>query len=275
MTKDDLLANWNEIVTDPRLTLELVEQHLQGMSRDSYLLDTYHAVASGGSSGRRGVFVRSWDAWATAFARGVRWSVRYTMRDSRAGTTQPVIAVVAAAAPTHMSGAMVQTFAAPFPPTHRFPVTMPMQEIVAGLNAVQPTQLRGYASALYELARQALAGNLRIVPTTVAPDGEPLFPEMRDTMERAWGVTVGCTYGTSEGCMTATGWKPRSPSTSREPASIVRTSACTRCLPWSGRARASWSGSCRFRRDGERSPVDLLVEDVDAWHVKVQEVDVS
>jgi hypothetical protein len=73
-----------------------------------------------------------------------------------------------------------------------------------GLNAAQPTQLRGYASSLYELARKALDGDLRIQPTTVAPDGEPLLPEMRDAMERAWGVPVGGTYGTSEGCMTAT-----------------------------------------------------------------------
>ena len=204
MTKDDLMSNWDEIVTDRRLTLELVDRHLQSITRDAYLFDTYHAVASGGSSGRRGVFVWDWDAWAIAFASGVRWSIWHTMRNSDVASRLPVIAIVAAGAPTHMSSAMSQTFAAPFPPTHRFPVTMPMKEIVAGLNAAQPTQLRGYASALHALAREALDGALRIEPTTVAPDGEPLLPEMREAMERAWGAPVGGTYGTSEACITAT-----------------------------------------------------------------------
>jgi phenylacetate-coenzyme A ligase PaaK-like adenylate-forming protein len=203
MTKDDLMSHWDEIATDPRLTLEIVDRHLQAIASDAYLFDTYHAVASGGSSGRRGVFVWDWDAWAIAFASGVRWSFQHMMKSPEVAARLPVIASVAAAAPTHMSSAMGQTFAAPFPPTHRFPVTMPLAEIVAALNDVRPTQLRGYASALHLLAREALDGRLRIEPTSIAPDGEPLLPEMRDAMERAWGAPVGGTYGTSEGCFTA------------------------------------------------------------------------
>lgn len=57
MTKDDLMSHWDAIVTDPRLTLDLAERHLRTITGDAYLLDTYHVVASGGSSGRRGVFV--------------------------------------------------------------------------------------------------------------------------------------------------------------------------------------------------------------------------
>ena len=203
MTKDDLMSHWDEIATDSRLTLEVVDEHLQTIASDAYLFDTYHAVASGGSSGRRGVFVWDWDAWAIAFASGVRWSLQHAMQRPDVAGRPPVIASVAAAAPTHMSSALGQTFAAPFPPTHRFPVTMPLAEIVAGLNDVRPTQLRGYASALHLLAREALDGRLFIEPTSVAPDGEPLLPEMRDAMERAWGAPVGGTYGTSEACFTA------------------------------------------------------------------------
>ena len=54
MTKDDLMANWDRVVTDRRLTLELVEGHLAGVESDTYLFDELHAVASGGSTGRRG-----------------------------------------------------------------------------------------------------------------------------------------------------------------------------------------------------------------------------
>jgi hypothetical protein len=54
MTKDDLMANWDAVVTDRRLTLDLVEGHLAGLEADAYLFGEFHAVASGGSSGRRG-----------------------------------------------------------------------------------------------------------------------------------------------------------------------------------------------------------------------------
>jgi phenylacetate-CoA ligase len=68
MTRVDLIANFDEIVTDDRLRLDVVEAHLQRLDqRDAYLLDRYYAVASGGSTGRRGVFVYDWDAWILAY----------------------------------------------------------------------------------------------------------------------------------------------------------------------------------------------------------------
>src|SRR5436190_1944709 len=59
MTKADLMASWDEIVTDRRLTLDLANAHLARVAEDgpAYLLDDYQVVTSGGSSGRRGVFV--------------------------------------------------------------------------------------------------------------------------------------------------------------------------------------------------------------------------
>jgi hypothetical protein len=54
MTKDDLMATWDDIVTDRRLTLDIVEQHLHGLRTDAYLFGEFHAVESGGSTGRRG-----------------------------------------------------------------------------------------------------------------------------------------------------------------------------------------------------------------------------
>jgi phenylacetate-CoA ligase len=203
MTKDDLMGHWDEIVTDRRLTLDLVNRHLETITSDAYLLDTYHAVASGGSSGRRGVFVWDWDAWAIAYAAGVRWGVRFGLSHPANTRRLPVIASVAADAPTHMTSAMSATFSNPSVPAHRFPVTMPLAQIVAGLNAAQPSMLVGYASALCELAHEALHGRLRIAPATVVATSEPLLPEMRSVMESAWRAPIGNFWGTSEGCATA------------------------------------------------------------------------
>src|SRR5215203_1522817 len=55
MTKHDLMADFDRIVSDPRLTLDCIERHLDGLTSDAYLLNRFHAVASGGSSGHRGV----------------------------------------------------------------------------------------------------------------------------------------------------------------------------------------------------------------------------
>lgn len=50
------MANFDEIVTDRRLTLARVETHLAGLgATPRYLLERYQAVVSGGSSGVRGV----------------------------------------------------------------------------------------------------------------------------------------------------------------------------------------------------------------------------
>jgi len=75
MTKDDLMANWDQVVTDRRLTLDQVECHLAGLEDDGYLFDEVHAVASGGSSGRRGIFVFGWREWACAYAGFLRPTV--------------------------------------------------------------------------------------------------------------------------------------------------------------------------------------------------------
>jgi hypothetical protein len=47
MTKDDLLANFDSILTDHRLSLGQVEQYLARLTSDAYLLDEFHAIASG------------------------------------------------------------------------------------------------------------------------------------------------------------------------------------------------------------------------------------
>ena len=100
MTKDDLMAHWDEIVTDPRLTLELVNDHLQTITTDTYLFDEVHAVASGGSSGRRGVFAWGWEAWASASVCLIRWPMRHVMTHHPEAMAEgpPVLAMLSASA---------------------------------------------------------------------------------------------------------------------------------------------------------------------------------
>jgi phenylacetate-coenzyme A ligase PaaK-like adenylate-forming protein len=196
MTKDDLMANFDEIVTDDRLRLDRVEAHLDGLrGTDAYLLDRYHACASSGSSGRRGVFVYDWDGWVLAFLGLFRHLLRH-----QAGTGGPTrMAVLGAARATHQSATMPQTFSGTAVAMRRFPLTLPPAEIVAGLNEYRPTVLNGYPTALYPLVRAVEAGELRIAPSAVLSIGEPLLPEIRDGLRRAWGAPVFNVWGASEG----------------------------------------------------------------------------
>jgi phenylacetate-coenzyme A ligase PaaK-like adenylate-forming protein len=211
MTTGDLMAHWDEIVTEPRLRLDLVEKHLAGLTGDAYLLGEFHAVASGGSSGQRGVFVYGWDAWATAHAGFLRPLVRETMTAPDMAGAPGRAAVIAAQHPAHMSAALAETFAGSAAEVRSFPVALPVAEIVAGLNQWQPAMLLGYPTALALLAAEARAGRLRIVPRRVIASSEPLLPETRQALEQAFGAPVANMYGTSEagpmavGCWRGTG----------------------------------------------------------------------
>jgi hypothetical protein len=194
MTTDDLMWHFDEIVTDPRLTLEKVEAHLDGFAAgtDAYLLDRYHVVASSGSSGRRGVFVYDWRSWADCYLGHVRYALRELLRGSDPAVRGPVVMVVVAAEqPTHLSGSLPRTFSNPtVMVTHRFPVTLPLERIVAGLNGVRPDVLNGYPSVLHQLAFEAQAGTLEISPKSVNSVAEPLLPEIRSVLEETWTVPV-------------------------------------------------------------------------------------
>ena len=60
MSKTEMMAEFDDVITDRRLSRRLVEQHLARSERTaSLLLDEYACLTSGGSSGLRGVFVQT------------------------------------------------------------------------------------------------------------------------------------------------------------------------------------------------------------------------
>ena len=208
MTKQDLMEHWNEIVPDVRLPLDVVEAHLAGLTTDRYLLDEFHAVASGGSTGRRGVFVFGWESWAMAHAGFMRRTLWDRSVDPELAALPNTVAMVAAQNATHMTSALGQTFSNPMVNIEHFPVTQPLDAIVAGLNAFRPTTVIGYASILRILAAAARDGRLRIAPRRVISTSEPLLPEIRETVEETFRAPVANIWGTSEAGPMATGcWR--------------------------------------------------------------------
>src|SRR3954466_7700441 len=154
MTKTDVMEHWDEIVTDRRLTLELAEAHLERVAAEgpAYLLGEYQVVTTGGSSGTRGVFAWDFEGWlgfGLARERPTFW-----LREHAGGDRQLRRAFVAAAHSTHPTAippphsppptaTLPRTFAGSprLGAGRSFPATLPLAQIVAGLNRFQPTDL--------------------------------------------------------------------------------------------------------------------------------------
>jgi hypothetical protein len=95
------------------------------------------------------------------------------------------VGVVAAASPVLSSG--FGAAVAPGPPVRLIPApaTLPLAEIVARLNAAQPPALQCYASKLADVAREQLAGQLRIAPRSVTSISEELTAGLAETGSEA------------------------------------------------------------------------------------------
>jgi phenylacetate-CoA ligase len=174
LTKAELMEHFDDIVTDSRLSLAGLEAHLSTVETGAYLLGRYTALTSGGSSGQRGVFVYDWDAWAVFWLTCYRTLLRARNSYPDLAVRPAVMASVTAAHFSHATAAMARTFSNPRMTTVRLPVTLRTEEIVAGLNDVQPDFMTVYPSVLHALAHEAAAGRLRIGPRRILAGAEPL-----------------------------------------------------------------------------------------------------
>lgn len=210
MTKTDLMEHFDDVVTDRRVSRAAAEAALAGAGDEAALVHSglmhsglVHSglvLTSGGSSGPRGVFVldpRACCQFFGSLSRGLMARLR------EAGTPPGGlrIAMVAAESPVHATGAASWlTTDAPLPfyfvPV---PVTRPLAEMVARLNAAAPMALYGYPTMLARLAGEKEAGRLQIAPLLVTCTGETLTAAARATIGETFGAPVVDTFGSSEG----------------------------------------------------------------------------
>src|SRR6478672_4230996 len=176
MTKAEMMDELDDVYTDRRLTRSAVESALAAAGPEpATLLGSYLALTSGGSSGRRGVFVLDRLGAVQFFGSLTRGLVA---RLEATGGPPPgglPIAMVAAASPVHATGIATPLCEGSEDLPFRFigvPVTLPLGEIVDRLNALRPPALYGYPSVLARLAGEQRAGRLRISPMIVTSTGE-------------------------------------------------------------------------------------------------------
>lgn len=190
ISKQQMMASFDELLTDRRLTRARADQQLAASAHEPGLLyDQYVCLASGGSSGLRGVFVQTVDEYADFAASVLR---RAMARVSAAGGPPRgglPVAIVAAASPVHSSG-FAAAVARGYPVRMiAVPATLPTGEIVRRLNQAQPPALLAHASTLVLLAGEQHAGRLRISPQTITAMSELLTDKDRLAIGDAYELT--------------------------------------------------------------------------------------
>jgi len=202
MTKAEMMDSLDAVFTDRRLSRDLVEQALAATVTEPVpILGEYVAVASGGCSGQRGLFVSDREAVVGSFSSLSRWQMARIMADGGPPPGGLPIVMVGAASAVHVTGS-AQAWTAGEQMPFRFitvPATLPVAEIVRRLNALSPPVLYGYASILARLAAEQQAGRLRIAPVAVTTTSETLTPGIRAAIAEAFRAPIVDIFGSSEG----------------------------------------------------------------------------
>ena len=201
LTKTQLMAQWDRLVTSPVLRLDSVTRRLQdleslGGDPGQPWQGRWWTAATAGSTGQRGVFVwnrREWIRILSSYARVNDWA------QVKVGPRRPVpTAIVSTRNPAHQSAVVGASLRNPLVPTLRLDATQPIADLVEALNRFQPRLLVCYASMLTPLAEAQTAGNLHIAPEKVITASEEQLPPARRAAIDAWGVQVIDTYAATE-----------------------------------------------------------------------------
>jgi len=192
LTKRALMANFGDIVTDRRLTRVAIERHLDGPAPAEMLLGEYRSVATGGTTGERGVFVYNDRAWLSVMANIVRFQRIIGVLPSTRSVG------IAASSPIHMSYRFYAEQRAIRPHSPVLDLTMPVPHIVETLNAYQPEAVVTYPSFIRVLANEQMSGRLNIAPRLVRSGAETLTQQVRDLALATWNAPVINSYSCTE-----------------------------------------------------------------------------
>jgi phenylacetate-coenzyme A ligase PaaK-like adenylate-forming protein len=173
MNKTILMAELDRIVTDPRLTRALVEQHAGTNRAGHLLLDQYRVASTGGSSGQRGIFVYDQAAWELTVA-----NIRRMQRLMGFPPGTKVIGI-GAPSPVHLSNRFNAEGRVGVPGAPCLSVTTPIEEVVDALNRFRPDVISTYPSFIRRLAEEQSAGRLAIAPVAMRSVAEALSPDVR------------------------------------------------------------------------------------------------
>lgn len=196
VTKATLMERFDDLVTDREVRLADAEAYLRTATATDVFRARYRVAVTGGTTGRRGVFLADPHEWVTVLASYAR---AYAWAGLVPGLTNRIrMAVVSSVNPAHQSAIVGATVSSPLVPTLRLDAGAPMGTIVEALNRFQPAALVAYASMVRELALQQQQGHLAIAPRAVFSASEVLTDATRRLVRAAFGVAATNVYAATE-----------------------------------------------------------------------------
>ena len=196
VTKAMLMERFGEWVTDLRLRLSEIETHLERVRGDERYLDEYRCMATGGTTGQRGVFVYDRDEWRQCLVAFLRWSELSGLRPRLGRRVR--VASVGAVSPVHMTARFGLSLDFGVYAMCQLDARAPLRELVGALNDHRPDHLIGYPSIVSLLAVEQIEDRLRIAPRVVCTTSEVRTEEMAANIRAAWGAEPFDIYGTTE-----------------------------------------------------------------------------
>jgi phenylacetate-CoA ligase len=202
MTKNDLMDNWDEIVTVPGASLQKAQEALQVMTDQFYIWGDNVLFTSGGTGGRPGLFLYDWTALATNWGGIGRGMMKYhlALMAAAGGAQKPRIAAIGAEMSAHGSYVVARIFSDPLNPTYMLSGWRSIDDLVPRLNDIQPHLVSCYPSLIPGLAAAVKVGELKISPQAMSFGAEQLTDGSRKLAHEAWPqAEILTAWGTSEG----------------------------------------------------------------------------
>ncbi len=209
LTKATLMANFDAIVTDRRVTKQVIAEFLsRSTDPKEQLFKELTVMHTSGTSGEVGYFLYSPADFGRVRAaamrnrrafRGQFPPMRFRLRRIRVafyGATGGHFAGVTGVA------SMQQGLRKLFVDARAFEVNTPLPQVVHEINAFRPDALWGYTTALKMLGDEQLAGRLSIKPWGVIATGEMVTPsDLRFLSEAFAGARALSMYACTEHMM--------------------------------------------------------------------------
>ncbi|MBW4528441.1 MAG: hypothetical protein KME18_25235 [Phormidium tanganyikae FI6-MK23] len=201
LTKTDLIKNFDDIITDTRVTQKEILAFLSSSKNPGDLFkDRFYVVHTSGSSGEIGYFVYAQHEWFKGLSNLLRFQPSNLKK--RIAFIGPVgghyTGVSIALSSQHLFNKHLLN-------SRVFDVNDSLQAIVNQLNQFQPHILITYPSILRLLAEQTRSGKLRIKPKLIKTSGEALLPGDRAFIEQTFQAPLVNIYISSENLIMGSG----------------------------------------------------------------------
>ena len=197
LTKSLLMANFDEIVTDPRVTkLKVLEFLSRSNDPKERLFGDLTVMHTSGTSGEVGYFLYSRADYGRLRRAAMRnrEAFRGLLPRPRSRLRRVRLAFYGATG-GHFAGvtgiaSMQRGLGKWFIDARAFEVNAPLPEAVRAINEFQPDALWGYTTALKMLGDEQRAGRLRIAPKTLIATGETVTQADAEYLSGSFGGAV-------------------------------------------------------------------------------------